>query len=503
MSCELADDSELFIFSDGTKDNSSTAEINAISEVRSILKKEMWCKEVHISESPKNKGLAKSVTEGVSKIIEQYGKAIILEDDIVPSKYFLRFMNECLNFYEDDQRIFSIGGMNYIFPIPEDYKEDVFLAHRANSSGWGTWKDRWMKADFHQKDYSQLLKSKKEIRRFNRGGDDLINILRLQLEGKIDSWAIRWDYCHYINDAYCIHPVKSFARNIGCDGSGVHAGNQSGDLYSGIPYEKSDYKIILRRNLLPDKRIEKNFKEFFDGRTTIFQKTKRKLKSILKKIRLKKSSISLKRIKPYSSVFGLDRGTPVDRVYIEKFLSSHKQDIRGVVLEIAEPTYSKKFGINVSSFEILHFDKTNQNATITGDLSKPEDLPEKFTDCFICTQTLNFIYNIQSAIRGCYRLLKDNGVFLGTVAGISQISRYDMERWGDYWRFTDLSVKKLFGEVFGEDNIQVEIYGNALAATAFIQGLSADEIPNSENLFDTDQDYPVIIGIKAIKRVKE
>ena len=127
--------------------------------------------------------------------------------------------------------------------------------------------------------------------------------------------------------------------------------------------------------------------------------------------------------KPISCDCGLSRGTPIDRYYIESFLQENNTDIRGVVLEIAESVYTKQFDHGVTSFEVLHVDESNRKATIIGDLTQPLSLPEKMVDCFICTQTLNFVFDIRPAIGGCFRLLKDGGVFLGTVSGISQISR--------------------------------------------------------------------------------
>jgi len=203
---------------------------------------------------------------------------------------------------------------------------------------------------------------------------------------------------------------------------------------------------------------------------------------------------------PVSRDFGLSRGTPIDRYYISDFLSKNSGDIKGAALEIAESTYTKEFGSNVTSFEILHIDDSNRKATIIGDLTKPESLPENKIDCFICTQTLNFIFDFKKAIEGCWKLLKTDGVFLGTVSGISQISRYDMDRWGDYWRFTDLSVRKLFEEFFGQENITVETYGNVFAANAFLQGIAIEDLDDTETLNTKDLDYQITIGIRAVKK---
>lgn len=205
------------------------------------------------------------------------------------------------------------------------------------------------------------------------------------------------------------------------------------------------------------------------------------------------------RTEPISRRFGFDRGCPIDRHYIDSFLKQNQNVITGSVLEIAECTYSKQFGHDISSYEILHYDDSNKNATIVGDLTKPETLPEERIDCFICTQTLNFIFDVPKAIEGSYKVLKKGGTLLCTVSGISQISRYDMDRWGDYWRFTDLSILKLMESVFGEGNVEVVTFGNALAATAFLQGLAVDDLPDISLLDKNDKDYQITIGIKAIK----
>ncbi|MEI8138434.1 MAG: methyltransferase [bacterium] len=223
------------------------------------------------------------------------------------------------------------------------------------------------------------------------------------------------------------------------------------------------------------------------------------IQRITRKLRLKRYSIGLLSVKPVSDVFGFDRGTPIDRLYIENFLAKNRKCIQGKVLEVAEATYTAKFGDDVSVSQILNFDEPNSDTTLKGDLTDPQGLPSSVYDCFICTQTLNFIYDVKSAIIGCRKLLADGGVFLGTVAGLSQISRYDMDRWGDYWRFTDLSIRKMFEEVFGEGHVEVQIYGNALAASAFIQGLAVEDIPKASKLMQVDKNYQIIIGIRAVK----
>ena len=211
------------------------------------------------------------------------------------------------------------------------------------------------------------------------------------------------------------------------------------------------------------------------------------------------SFIDLCRNTPVSSVFGLDRGMPIDRYYIEYFLHTNRNLIKGDILEVAENTYSKRFGTdNAAKYNILSYTQTS-NATIVGDLTKHTTLPSNSIDCFICTQTFNFIYDVRAAIRGAHHLLKTDGVLLATVAGLTQISRYDMDRWGDYWRFTDLSIKKLFEEAFGEGHVDVVVYGNVLAAMALLQGIAVEDLPDKSLLDEADENYQVTIGIVARK----
>jgi len=148
--------------------------------------------------------------------------------------------------------------------------------------------------------------------------------------------------------------------------------------------------------------------------------------------------------------------------------------------------------------EILHF-VADPKATLVGDLTRTETLMPDIADCIICTQTLNFIYDFKSALYGLFFLLKEGGYALITLSGISQISRYDMDRWGDYWRFTDRSAHRAFAEVFGSANVEVKYYGNVLSAVAFLEGISAGEL-NENELSYSDKDYQVIITVKVKKQ---
>jgi glycosyltransferase involved in cell wall biosynthesis len=206
----------------------------------------------------------------------------------------------------------------------------------------------------------------------------------------------------------------------------------------------------------------------------------------------------LNRTTPLSTQFGYDRGGPVDRYYIENFLEKNKSLIKGRVLEIGDNEYTLKYGMsNVQQSDIFHVDATNPKATFIGDLSDAPMLPDNSFDCIILTQTLQFIYHHQQALRTCYRVLKPGGTLLLTVPGISHI---DQGEWKDIWlwSYTQSSIKRMFSEVFETTKTKIQTHGNVLVATAFLYGMGLPELKKSQ-LDETDQHYQVIITACASK----
>ncbi len=207
----------------------------------------------------------------------------------------------------------------------------------------------------------------------------------------------------------------------------------------------------------------------------------------------------LRRTEPVSRVFGLDRGVPIDRYYIEGFLSDNADRIRGRVLEIGDRTYTERFGgAAVEKSDVLHLTGESPEATIVADLTSAPQIADGTFDCIILTQTLHFTYSMESEVAELHRILKPGGCVLCTVPGISQISRFDMERWGDYWRLTSLAATELFETAFPAAVVHVRTYGNVLAATAFLHGLAVRELSTAE-LDAHDDDYQVIVAVRAIK----
>ncbi|HKP11992.1 MAG TPA: glycosyltransferase [Blastocatellia bacterium] len=206
----------------------------------------------------------------------------------------------------------------------------------------------------------------------------------------------------------------------------------------------------------------------------------------------------LRRLTPMSRVFGFDRGTPVDRYYIEDFLARNADRVRGRVLEVGDDSYTRRFGgERVTHRDVLHVSEDNPQATVIADLASADHVPSDTFDCIILTQTLHLIYDVRAALATLRRILKPGGVLLTTFPGITQIDHFD---WGGswYWAFTALSARRLFGEVFPAASLQVETRGNVLAATAFLQGIALEELRKDE-LDYNDPDYQVIITVRATK----
>jgi SAM-dependent methyltransferase len=205
---------------------------------------------------------------------------------------------------------------------------------------------------------------------------------------------------------------------------------------------------------------------------------------------------SFRRLQPISQDYGLDRGLPVDRVYIEGFLQRHAADVRGRVLEIANNSYTLRFGADrVTRSDVLHVDPDHPGATFTGDLASSETLPSDTFDCFILTQTLQYIYDVPAAVATVYRALRPGGVVLATFPGITPTGG---DGWPWHWSFTEHSARRCFEASFPPGQVEVRGYGNVLSAVAFLEGLAAAELRPAE-LAAHDPRYPVTYTVRAVK----
>ncbi|MDP4201574.1 MAG: glycosyltransferase [Bacteroidota bacterium] len=279
----LASQSTLYIFSDGEPDHCSDETVEKIKQVRLIIREKQWCKEVIIKEAKQNQGLAKSVINGVTEVITKHGKIIVLEDDLIPSHYFLDFMNQSLDRYEEHQEIFQISGFSFPSKKIKSENSSYFLP-LTSTWGWATWKRVWDLIDFECNDYSVLKKNKKLAYRFNFNGSyNYKKMFIQQMESqKISSWGIRFYWNAFKNDALILFPDKSLILNNGWDNSGRH-----NDNYNVFPINNWD-DIYQIRSFPKEIGLNLNYvdliSKYLKKRTSILTKLSNKLYYISKQI---------------------------------------------------------------------------------------------------------------------------------------------------------------------------------------------------------------------------
>lgn len=251
----LASESILYVYSDFAKNE---ADKPVIAQIRKYLNTIQGFKEVNIIIRKENFGLAKNIIEGVTEVLKKHKKVIVLEDDMICAEDFLDYMNQALDFYANQDNIFSLSA--YTFPLPslDNYPDDVYLSYRTSSWGWGTWLDKWQKADWQVVDFQDFIKNKNQRKEFEKAGKDLSIMLLKQQKGLINSWAVRWAYAHYKHHAKAVYLRKSKIYNIGNDGSGTHSPNT--EKYS-ASLHKGNFEF--KKNLEIDNQLMQELQDFF------------------------------------------------------------------------------------------------------------------------------------------------------------------------------------------------------------------------------------------------
>ena len=258
----LASESILYVCSDDVKD---VEDVEDVKKVRKYIHTIDGFREVHIIEREKNFGLAQNILKSSTEILNKYGKIIMIEDDIVTSPYFLKYMNDGLEKYKDNPKIGSISGFNFpskTMKIPETYKHDVFFFIRPSSWGWATWKDKWNQVDWEVKDFDKFINNPQEQKEFNKGGEDLTGMLIAQQAGKINSWAVRWSYNFYKKGWLSVYPVLSFVDNQGHDNSGRNSKASNRKMFENIELNMNS-DIKFPDEPFSDEGICKRFKKVF------------------------------------------------------------------------------------------------------------------------------------------------------------------------------------------------------------------------------------------------
>ena len=253
---ELANESELIIYSDGAKNKSA---YESVSQVRDYVETVDGFKKVTIISREKNWGLANSIIDGVSQAIKKHGKVIVLEDDLVTSPFFLRYMNDALEFYKDENEVMHISG--YIYPIDNKNLNDTFFIKPDTCWGWATWDRAWK---YFKKDTNYYLNifSKEMIRDFNLNGNyDHFKQIKANKNGRIDTWAIYWYASTYLQNGLSLHPSQSFVSNIGHDGKGVHCVKTS--IYD--VDLATNYSITLSNQIKEDKAARVLLEKYYNS----------------------------------------------------------------------------------------------------------------------------------------------------------------------------------------------------------------------------------------------
>lgn len=282
--CDGKQNHDLFIFADGMKDEASEENKKNIVRVRKIIKryessstfKNCVCKEAYT-----NKGLANSIIQGVSDIISRYGTVIVLEDDLIVKKDFLDYMQRGLEYYRRQKKVGAISGFTFSIPKIQISNHDVYMSKTGNSWGWATWVDRWVGTDWDVKTYQSFKDNVKKRAAFDKTQAGISKMLDMQMNGEIDSWAVRWDYSFFLRGLYTIYPKHSRIINTGLDGSGVHCSDIGKNIGRFELYEQNkhlEYKDI-------DKLMDytKITSEYSSGEGEMIQMI-RKLKTGVKRI---------------------------------------------------------------------------------------------------------------------------------------------------------------------------------------------------------------------------
>ena len=248
----LCNESDLYIFSDGAKNEDGKASVQA---VRDYLKTINGFKNISIITKDKNNGLANSIISGVSEIVAKHGKVIVMEDDLVTSPYFLQFMNDGLNFYENNEEVVSIHG--YVYPV--DNLPNTFFLRGADCWGWATWARGWKVFNPNGSELLKKLQDGNLTREFDLDKCyPYTQMLKDQIDGKNNSWAIRWHASAFLSNKLTLYPGKSLVKNIGIDGSGTHCADMTQ-----FDTQISQEKIIIKNiPLAEDRESQKRIARF-------------------------------------------------------------------------------------------------------------------------------------------------------------------------------------------------------------------------------------------------
>jgi SAM-dependent methyltransferase len=447
---ELASQSELFIYSDEAKNEDAR---KSVDEVRSYIDNIDGFKKVMIIERDKNWGLANSIIDGVTKIVNEYGKIIVLEDDLVTSPYFLRFMNDALEFYKDEKKVWHVSGWNY--PIETEDLGDVFLWRLMNCWGWATWSDRW---SYYEKDTDKVINefTKEDINRFNLdGAENFFSQVTTNKKGKINTWATYWYVTIFKKDGLCLNPSQTLVDNIGLDGGGVNCSDN--DIFSININQKHIKNInvpVIESNLAFE-RVKRFYKM---NRASTFNRIKNKFRNLYFREQFNTSLLGIL-VNPFY----------FSRVELSKAMMKLISQLKGTVLDIGCGTKpyealcicDKYIGIEIDDGR----DNTGKNADF---YYNGHVLPfERNTiDSVISSQVFEHVSTPDEFLQEINRVLKVNGLLLLSVPFVWD----EHEQPHDYVRYTSFGIKNILSK-HGFEIIKLKKTANDFSA--IVQMLTA------------------------------
>ncbi|MCS6820654.1 MAG: methyltransferase, TIGR04325 family [Microscillaceae bacterium] len=365
----LAKESILYIYADGAKENATEKDREKIQQARAVAKSKQWCKEVHIIEREKNLGLSNSIIAGVTEVINKHGKVIVLEDDLELSPYFLKYMNDALNMYEKEPKVWSIGACNFFSTY--SHTPETFFIPIPDCWGWATWADRWQYFEPDSKKLLQQLKDRKLEEDFNLYGTyDFIGMLQAQAEGKISSWAIRWQAQAYLHNALTLYPKYSLTNHLASN-EATHAANFSLTQYIIFPNNEiklKKEKIVFLESIKKD--LIKAYKKIYGSsyyQRNLEQSMKAKIKYLLKKITPPVVVDAYKALRAYQSQ--LKEKYKQNTIFWEGNFTSWQEaqqktdgyDAPQILAKVREATMKVKNGEAVYERDSVIFDKIQYN----------------------------------------------------------------------------------------------------------------------------------------------
>ena len=510
--------SSIYIFSDGPSaseacktDVALTREIIRRAQVNSGLIKSYFSRE--------NLGLRSSVLTALGWIFTTEETAIILEDDVVASPEFFSYCNYYLSAYHQEPNVLTVSGSSFLPPSVKSTNKS-YLSVYSQCWGWATWKRSWL--DF----YSFLTSSESTItlalKFFFSRCPSLrslywtIQFLKVRYS-KVDSWSFELSFYSLLNYKYHVTPPISLTTNVGFDDKAVHTAIQPDFLQNNDGIDLSLHSLE-QRDLIPSKKLDRITADtiykyprsiigFFlryllslmDISARYLKKSLLRSKHFLRRS-LQPATLHLRdydrRRHPLSSSMGFDRGHPIDRHYIHKFLASNLPTSPCRVLEFGDNMLSRSLMHKESIVDIAIY---SDNATgyfqgnhLLLDLATAEPISSKNTyDVIICTQVLMCVPDPHQALANLHSLLKPNGLLIGSISSsCSPISYYDYSRWGYYWTGTDQYLHKLFQLTFFKAEI-VQSFGSFYTARAFLDGLCSDDL-DINLLSRHDPEYPIV-----------